>query len=341
MVLAFGAIVMGLGIVALSVIAHWWQLFAVYLLMSTSLASRSTTTIGGTLLPCFDQRRGRALALALMGSSVGGMVLVPLLLYLTTRSGFRTATVVAAPLLWGSLLPLVAFVIKRKPQDLGLLPDGMSAAEAGAGPVDVPGVREAGHQWSSVGALRSMSFWTIALPFHLGFIAQGGFLVHQLTFLQPSLGQTQAAFAVSATSAAALAGRLVLGFLSDYVDRRLLAVGCVTMQGLALALMAALPLPGALLLGSVTFGLGQGMLITLPPLLVQEEFGTASFGTVFAMVNGAMQVGVGVGPSIVGVLRDQGGGYHGALWVLVGIEAMAAVVVWCGRGLRESRSPGA
>lgn len=118
-VIAFGAIVMGLGIMALSVIAVWWQLFAVYLLMSTSLASLSTTTIGGTLLPWFNQRRGRAMALALIGPSVGGMVLVPLLVYLTAHYGFCTATMVAALLLWGSVLPLAAFVIKRKPRIWG------------------------------------------------------------------------------------------------------------------------------------------------------------------------------------------------------------------------------
>src|SRR5712691_11063688 len=103
--------------------------------------------------------------------------------------------------------------------------------------------------------------------------------------------------------------------------------------------MAALPLPGALVLGSMAFGLGVGMLITLPPLLVQEGFGPSSFGTVFAMVNGAMQVGVALGPTIVGVLRDRWSGYEGALYVLVAIEATAVMLVWCGRGLRESCSP--
>lgn len=217
----------------------------------------------------------------------------------------------------------------------------MRAPETASGAVDEPGAQAAGHQWSRVGALCTLLFWTIAIPFSLGFIAQGGFLVHQLTFLQPSLGQSQAAFAVSATTCAALVGRLVLGLLSDYLDRRLLSVGCVTIQGLALALMAAFPFPGALLLGSVAFGLGVGMLITLPPLVVQEEFGTSSFGTVFAMVNGAMQVGVALGPTIVGVLRDRWGGYEGALYMLVAIEATAVVLVLSGRRPRKIWSPGA
>lgn len=132
----------------------------------------------------------------------------------------------------------------------------------------------------------------------------------------------------------ALVGRLGLGLLSDYVDRRFLSAGCVTIQGLALVLMASVPSPGILLLGSMIFGLGVGILITLPPLMTQEDFGSASFGAVFAMVNGAMQVGVALGPSIVGVLRDRWGGYEGALYVLAAIDALAMALIVSGRELR-------
>jgi len=48
-----------------------------------------------------------------------------------------------------------------------------------------------------------------------------------------------------------------------------------------------------------------------------------------------------LGPTIVGVLRDRGGGYEGALYVLVAIEATAVVVVLSGRRLRKIWSPGA
>ena len=332
-VIAFGAVVMGLSIVTLGTITASWQLFAVFLVMSTSLASLSTTTIGGALLPWFNERRGRAMALALTGPSVGGMVLVPVLVFLTERHGFRAATIVAALLLWITVLPLTAFVIKRRPQDMGLLPDGMNAPAQGGGAVDTRAEPAAGPRWTRRAALRTASFWIIAVPFSLGFVAQVGFLVHQLVFLQPSLGRTRAAFAVSATTLVALVGRLVLGVLSDRVDRRLLSAGCVMIQSMALALMATVPSPAALWFGSMAFGLGVGILITLPPLLTQEAFGTASFGTVFAMVNGAMQVGVALGPSIVGVLRDLWGGYEGPLYVLAALDGLAMVVVLWGRGL--------
>lgn len=114
-VIVFGALVMGASLVALGFLTAWWQLFAVLLVMSSSLASLSTTTIGGTLLPWFKERRGRAMSLAMMGPSVGGMVLVPFLVYLTAPQGFRVTMLIAAGLLWMSLLPLAAFVVKRRP----------------------------------------------------------------------------------------------------------------------------------------------------------------------------------------------------------------------------------
>jgi cyanate permease len=54
------------------------------------------------------------------------------------------------------------------------------------------------------------------------------------------------------------------------------------------------------------------------------------------MVNGAMQLGVAVGPSIVGILRDRWNGYEGPLYVLAGVDALAMAVILSGRILRSS-----
>ncbi|MGI8552582.1 MAG: MFS transporter, partial [Dehalococcoidia bacterium] len=123
-VIVYGCLAMGAGVAALGFVSARWQLIAVYLVMSTGWASMSTTAISSTLLPWFNRRRGRALTLALCGASLGGMALVPLLVALTQAYGFRVATSLAALLLWASVLPLALFVVKRGPQDLGLLPDG-------------------------------------------------------------------------------------------------------------------------------------------------------------------------------------------------------------------------
>lgn len=87
----------------------------------------------------------------------------------------------------------------------------------------------------------------------------------------------------------------------------------------------------ALYLGSLALGLGVGVVITLPALLVDDEFGTRSFGANFAMVSAGMQLSVAAGPSIVGVARDRWDGYAGALWLLAGVDVVAAAIVLVGR----------
>jgi MFS family permease len=173
------------------------------------------------------------------------------------------------------------------------------------------------------------------VPFALALAAQVGFLVHQISVLEPYLGESHAALTVSATTVAALLGRIAIGVLSDRVNLRRLSAVNIGAQGAALAVMAAWPSPTALVAASLVFGLGVGNLITFPPLLAREEFGQRSFGTVFGLVGAATQAGVALGPGLMGLLHDLLGSYQTALWCLVALDGVAAVSLLGGRALRE------
>lgn len=322
-VIAGGALAMGLSVAGLGFITEPWHLFALSLLLAVGWACLGATGISGTLLPWFQRRRGLALTIALTGPSLGGMVLVPLLVFLIQRDGFAAAMIFAGGLLLACLLPLAAFVLKRPSAESLPADEFPSSTATRAG--------RAERAWSRAAVLRAPLFWTLALPFALALIVQVGFLVHQLTLLSAPLGTAQAAFAVSATTVAALVGRLAVGVVYDRGDGRWLSAGIFAVQGAALALLALTSWPGALYLGSVAFGLGVGNVITLPPLLVAEEYGARAFATVFALVYAVMQLGVAFGPSVVGIVRDAWGGYQTALWLLVALEAVAVAGILAGK----------
>lgn len=335
-VLTYGVVAMAGAVALLGQITAPWQLFAVYLVLATAWACLSLTGISSTLLPWFGRRQGLAMTLALTGASVGGMVLVPILVALVQRRGFpaATATVGAALLVIG--LPLVVFVIRGRP----------TAAEvageiAGAGAAVAPreGSRQS-REWTRQEVLRVPLLWSLMVPFALSLAAQVGFLVHQISVLEPLVGESHAALTVSATTIAALVGRVALGVLSDRVDLRRLSAVNIGVQGASLAAMAVWPSPGVVVAGSLVFGLGVGNLITLPPLLAREEFGQRSFGTVFGLVGAATQTGVAVGPGLVGLLRDALGSYQPALWCLVGLEGLAVGAVLWGGALRDAPGRG-
>jgi MFS family permease len=100
--------------------------------------------------------------------------------------------------------------------------------------------------WTRQAVLRVPRLWTLMAAFALALAAQVGFLVHQISLLEPYLGEGRAALTVSATTVAALLGRIAIGLLSDRVDLRKLAV------------MAAWPSSTVLVAASLVFGLGVG-----------------------------------------------------------------------------------
>jgi MFS family permease len=114
-VLAYGVVTMAAAVALLGVITAPWQLFAVYVVMATSWSCLSSTGLSSTLLPWFGRRQGVAMTLALTGASVGGMVLVPILVALTQRRGFAFATAAVAAALVAVGLPLVPLVIRGRP----------------------------------------------------------------------------------------------------------------------------------------------------------------------------------------------------------------------------------
>jgi MFS family permease len=329
-VLTYGVLTMAAAVALLGLITAPWQLFAVYVVMATAWSCLGSTGLSSTLLPWFGRRQGLALTLALTGASVGGMVLVPILVALVQRHGFRFATTAVSVALLAIGLPLVWLVIGGRPTSaqvaVELERDGAPAAMG-------EGAQEE-KVWTRQAVLRVPSLWTLMVPFALALAAQVGFLVHQISVLEPYLGESRAALAVSATTVAALLGRIVIGVLSDRVDLRKLSAVNIGAQGGSLAVMAAWPSPTVLVVASLVFGLGVGNLITFPPLLAREEFGQGSFGTVFGLVGAATQAGVALGPGLMGLLHDALGSYQTALWCLVALEGLAAASVLGGRARR-------
>lgn len=329
-VLTYGVLAMAAAVALLGLITAPWQLFAVYVLMATGWSCLGSTGLSSTLLPWFGRRQGLALTLALTGASVGGMVLVPVLVALVQRHGFRFATAAVSVALLAIGLPLVWLVIGGRPTPVQVATE--LRRDAGGAP-ERAATREA-TVWTRQAVLRVPRLWTLMVPFALALAAQVGFLVHQISVLEPALGESRAALTVSATTVAALLGRIAIGLLSDRVDLRKLSAVNIGAQGAALAVMAAWPSSSVLVGASLVFGLGVGNLITFPPLLAREEFGQRSFGTVFGLVGAATQAGVALGPGLMGLLHDALGSYQTALWCLVALEVVAAVSVLGGRGVR-------
>ena len=326
MLLAGGAVILGVGAIGLSQAEVPWQLFACSFVMAVGWACTTTTAIATTLAHWFDRRRGLAISLALNGASAGGFTIAPLLV----RFGHSMGLVQAVPPLvlaaLAVLLPIILAGVGRPPEA------SATGSHARVGFSQV-GERMPTLLNSQAQALSNWHFWSVSLPFALALAAQVGFIVHQVAFLLPRLGNQGAGIAIAATALAAMAGRLVLGTVIDRVDQRLVSAASFASQAAGLALMLALPdTPAALYVGSVVFGLSVGNVITLPTLIIQQEFATQSFGMVLGLSSMVGQATLAFGPTLLGLAHDLTGGYGAALILCIAHQLIGAVILLsCGR----------
>jgi len=319
-VLIAGALLLGTGASLFARATTLFELYAAALVMALGWANASGAAISTTLACCFDRHRGLAISLALNGASVAGFTVAPLLLLLAHRDGLRRAVPEAAIPLLLLLLPLLA---------LGLPQEGAAKATPAAhrptGAAAPASARE---------VLRIGRFWTISIPFALVLLAQVGFIVHLVAFLQPRLGAQGSARAVALLAAAAMGGRLLLGLVIDRLDQRRTSAASFASQAAALALMLVASTPATLYAGCALFGFSVGNVITFPALIIQREFAATAFGLVIGLNTAIVQASFAVGPGLLGALRDRAGGYGPAFGLCMALQLAAAAVILWGRPRR-------
>ena len=322
MLLAGGAVILGLGAIGLSQAQVPWQLFACSLVMAAGWACTTTTAIATTLAHWFDRRRGLAISLALNGASAGGFTIAPLLVRFAHGMGLAQAVPPLVLAALAVLLPISLAGVGRPPAE-------SSSAGSPFRTGDFLPSGDARPLLSSPSqVLRSLHFWAVSLPFALALAAQVGFIVHQVAFLLPRLGNQGAGIAIAATAMAAMAGRLILGAVIDRLDQRLVSAASFASQAAGLALMLALPdASAALYAGCVVFGLSVGNVITLPTLIVQQEFAARSFVLVIGLSSMVGQATLAFGPTLLGLAHDLTGGYGAALSLCIALQLSGAIVL--------------
>ena len=195
-VMTLAAIGSGAGFLLVSLTRSLWYFYAVYALLAIMLCGIGVVPVSSLLANWFDRRRGTATGAALVGIAAGGFLLAPVLGAVTIRFGWKASYIFLGLLVWVVALPVIKFVIKAKPAELGLAPDGdnskTSAAETAKHPSENGSVG-----WPSGAALRSRAFWSIAASFFLAPMAQLGVLQHQVPIIiDAGISQATAAAAL-------------------------------------------------------------------------------------------------------------------------------------------------
>lgn len=334
-----GALLLALGVFGWSVAAAPWQFFAATLVSGMGWAAMGPAAVNEIVSPWFVRGRPAALSMAYNGASIGGVLFSPLWAAAIGWLGFPAAAALIGLVVAATVACLAARVFARTPQGLGLGPDG--DALAGPRPAAGPGAHR-----DLPGPLlwRDIRFLTLASGMALGLFAQIGLIAHLFSLLVPALGDEGAGILMGAATAAAVGGRLLVGWLMPPdADRRLVSALCYAVQitGSVVLILAAGRNAPLLVTGVLLFGSGIGNATSLPPLIAQMEFTQDDVRRVVALIVAISQAAYAFAPVAFGVVREIASSGTGAAPLVFAAAALIqgmAIVAFLG-GRRRQRVP--
>ena len=320
-----GVVLMAISVAGLAFVSKPWHLYVTYAGQAIAFGLAGAVAVNAMMSRWFVTRRAFAMSLTFTGISLGGMILAPVGTWLVERGGTELAAPILAAIVLVGALPVALFVLVGDPASLDLEPDGGAPDE---------GVRNEAlsdevqlRPWTRAEAMRTMSFWAITIGFVIVLLAQTGFLLHQIAFLEDRLGsRNAAALALSTTAFGSIVARLIVGRFADGMDKRVLTVLIIATQGLAVL--------GATLIDNrvltyvfvLVVGFTIGNVYMMQTLLTAEIFGLVSLGAVLGFMTLMSQIGSGLGPFLVGWAEDSTGSYE-TPFVISGIVTLVAAGV--------------
>jgi MFS family permease len=259
----------------------------------------------------FERRLGTALSIVVAGSGIGSLFFPPLVQHAITIYGWRHTYLILSilPLLLGAPLTFF-FAPSPRNQSSRKLDETQLGAHAGL-------------HWRR--ALASRSFWLIALGVCCMSLAENGALVHLAPMLSDrGLKLENAALIVSILGGASVSGRLLLGWVLDYLKGSYIAACSLFMAGSGLFLLACGQSFHTAVIAGIIAGLGMGCEFDLMPYMLKRYFGMRSFSTLYGLIYTVYAAAGAIAPLVLGHVYDMTKSYTRILSIFSGFTVVAA-----------------
>ena len=306
----------------------WWLLNGVAL--TTGCAMVGNLVVNVTLSKWFVVHRGKAIAIAAMGVSLGGIIITPLVTWLIDHLSWREAWAWLALMTLIIMLP-VALMMRRKPEDYGLLPDGLSETDYQSERGE-QAREEAARAFTRHQALRTYSFYALVIAFGFFSINIVVLLLHTVPYLTDhGFSRNEAALALVIASLPAMLSKPIWGVLIDKTPVKPLAAVSASVTGIALFMIVAAVEADAILLAYAAFvvlGLGWGGMIPMQEVIWASFFGRTHLGAIRGAGLPIALTLSALAPWLVGYYHDTAGNYWLALLIVAGMNVLSGLLIY-------------
>jgi MFS family permease len=333
-----GGLAIAIGFAACSQIRAIWHLY----LFLGGIAAVGVSTLAFVphmaLVPnWFVRRRGLATGIVYAGIGSGQLALAPLIQGMVSSIGWRAAFVVLAGAILLVVVPLTAIFQRRRPEEMGLYPDGVP-------PTEVPppsrvlqhrparGAADKAMEWTIFQAARTPQFWLLMLTGTGLGMNLNTLMVHQMAFLTDvGYSKLLAAGLLGVIGGLRSVGGMSLGSLSDRVGREMAySIGSIAAFVGIILLMSIQDTsqPWRLYLFVLTYGLGYGALGPVYAAATADLFPGKQLGTILGVLEAGYGLGGALGAFAAGYLFDVLGHYVVSFTLVLSAIAFSCAGLW-------------
>ena len=338
-----GLIVAGVCFLLLSGVNSVWQFYAAYVV---SRAVSNTVLIG--LVPrtaavnFFRRRRNIVLALLSTFRPIAGAINIQLFAVIalaqTWREGFFYLGIFNLVL----IVPVV-LLMRRRPEDIGLAPDGAPvnpgiASTSSGGPERVA-VPPSETSWTVREAAKTRTYWFIVATACVGTLASSSVGFSLVPYLVEDAGLSLAAAAGVLSFGTVLSiANVGWGILSDrFTPRRCLMVTMVG-SGALLAYLTMVDSLAEALVFALVWGVFSGAVGSMENMMLAQYYGRDSYGSLLGLFSPFQTAALGLGPSLASLLRTVSGSYGLLYVVMVAAYLASAALLYLARAPVQVRT---
>ncbi len=313
-----------IGMVLLSRMQSLFGFYSAYIVVALGMSGVVGIPFMAAAARWFNRRRGRAMGLMFSGATFSG-VLIPVLVLSIESLGWRDTMLISAAGILVVGIPAV-LIVRDRPEPYGYLPDGdapVADDDQATGSAAAPpqqGIRVAD-------ALRMRSFWVLTLIFGLTSMGPSAMFLHQIPYFE-SIGFSATAAGTTVATFTLLSGlgRVGAGFLMDFVERRMVVIGLVSLNVLGFLVLVWVSEYWHTIVYALLFGVAFGGMIPARPILTAAFYGTRAFGTITGLMQSLAVVGGVAAPVLMGWVFDTTGSYRPAILTITGVVSLAIPV---------------